>query len=52
MQASIADGNEASAACVLSNDLIVAMNLKINLAGVFKTEAITVLAKNGGRAMM
>ena len=52
LQASIADGNEASAACVVLNALIVAMNSTINSAGVFEIEAITVLAKNGGRAMM
>ena len=52
MQASIADGNEASAACVVSNALIVAMNSKINSGGVFEMVAITVLSKNGGRVMM
>ena len=52
LQASMADGNEASAACVVSNDLMVAIKLTINLAGVFEMEAITVLDKNGGRAMM
>ena len=36
----------------MSNALIVEMNLKINLVGVFEMEAITVLAKNGGRVMM
>ena len=53
LQALIAGGNELSAACVASNALIVAMNstmnLTINLAGAFKMEAITVLAKNGER---
>ena len=48
----MADGNEASAACVVSNSFMVAINLAIISAGVFKMEAITVLAKNGGRAMM
>ena len=52
LQALMADGNEASAACVVSNALIVAMNSTINSAGVFEIEAITVLAKNGGKAMM
>ena len=52
LQALMADGNEASAACVVSNSLIVAMNLTIKSAGVLDMEAITVLAKNGGRAMM
>ena len=52
LQASIAGGNKASTACVVSNSLIVEMNLTINLAGVFEMEAITVLDKNGGRAMM
>ena len=52
LQASIAGGNEASEAYFVSNALIVAMNLTINSAGVFEMEAITVLDKNGGRAMM
>ena len=52
LQASIADVNEASAACVVSNALIAAMNSTINSAGVYKMEAITVLDKNGGRVMM
>ena len=52
LQASMADGNEASAACVVSNDLMVEINSTINLAGVFEMEVVTVLAKNGGRAMM
>ena len=52
LQASIAGGNELSVACVVSKDLIVAMKSMINLAGVFEMEAITVLAKNGGREMM
>ena len=52
LQALIADRNEASAACVVSNALIVAMNLTINSAWVFEMKAITVLAKNGGMAMM
>ena len=45
-------GNEASAACVVSNALIVDMNLMIKSAGVFEMEAMTILAKNSGRAMM
>ena len=52
LQALIAGGNEASAAFVVSNALIVEMNSAINLAGVFEMKEITVLAKNGGRAMM
>ena len=52
MQASIAGGNEASAACVVSKDLIVDINSMINSAEIFEMEAITVLAKKGGRAMM
>ena len=45
-------GNEVSAACVVSNALIVEMNSTINSVGVFEMEAMTVLAKNGGREMM
>ena len=45
-------GNEASAACMVSNALILEMNSMINSAGDFEMEAITVLAKKGGRAMM
>ena len=52
LQASIAGVKEASAACVVSNALIVAMNLTTNSVGVFEMEAIIVSAKNGGRAMM
>ena len=52
LQASIADEKGASVACVVSNTLIVMINLTINLAGVFKIEAITVLDKNDGRVMM
>ena len=52
LQASIAGGNEESAVFVVSNALIVEMNSTINLAGVFEMEAMNVLAKNGGRAMM
>ena len=48
----MADVNEASAACVVSNALMVAINSAINSAGVFEMEAITVLAKNGGIEMM
>ena len=47
----MADGNEASAACVVSNALMVAINSTINSTGVFEMEVITVLAKYG-RAMM
>ena len=43
LQASMADGNEASATCVVSNSLIVTMNSTINSAGVFEMEAMTVL---------
>ena len=52
LKASIAGGYEASAAYVVLSALIVAMNSMINSAGVFEMEAITVLAKNGCRAMM
>ena len=52
LKALMADGNEASAACVVSNALMVAINSTINSTGVFEMEVITVLAKNGGRAMM
>ena len=52
LQASIAGGNEASAACVVSKALIVEMNSMINSAWGFEMEAITVLDKKGGRAMM
>ena len=52
LQALIADIYEASASCVVSNALIVTMNSTINSAGVYKMEAITVLAKNGVRVMM
>ena len=52
LQLSMADGNEESAACVLLNYLMVAINSTINSVGVFEMEAVTVLAKNGGRSMM
>ena len=52
LQASMAHGNEASVACVVSNSLMVAINSTINSAGVFEMEAINVLSKNGGMAMM
>ena len=52
LQVSMADGNEASAAFIVSIYLMVAINSTINSAGVFEMEAITVLAKNGGMAMM
>ena len=48
----MADVNEASDECFVSNALMVAMNLTINSAGVFEVEAIPVLAKKGERAMM
>ena len=44
LQAFMADVNEASASCVVSNVLMVAINSTINLEGVFKMEVITVLA--------
>ena len=46
MQALMAGGNEASAAWVVSNALIVEMNSNFNSAVVFEMEVITVLAKN------
>ena len=52
LQASMADGNEALAACVVLNYLVVEINSTINSAVAFEMEAITVLTKKGGRAMM